>query len=61
MTSEIEHEYKNCNKIIFTDGISWYFLENQKIDIPENPVNLVDNTDNWNILKEKIANFINKN
>ena len=28
---------KKCNKIIFTDGISWYFLENQKIDIPENP------------------------
>ena len=60
-TSEIEHQYKNCNKIIFTDGISWYFLENQKIDIPENTVNLVDNPDNWNILKEKIANFINKN
>ena len=49
------------NKIIFTDGISWYFLEKQQIDVPENPVILVDNSGNWNILKDKIANFINRN
>lgn len=60
-TIEIEHEYKKCDKIIFTDGITWYFLENKKIDIPENPVILVDDPDNWNILKDKIENFINRN
>lgn len=58
---EIEHEYKKCDKIIFTDGISWYFLENQKIESPDNPIVLVENPDNWNILKDKIANFINRN
>lgn len=59
-TLQIEHEYEICNKIIFTDGISWYFLENQQIDNPKEPVNLVDNPENWNILKQKIANFIKK-
>ena len=60
-TPEIEHEFEKCDKIIFTDGISWYFLEKQQIDVPENPVILVDNSGNWNILKDKIANFINRN
>ena len=36
-TPEIEHEFEKCDKIIFTDGISWYFLEKQQIDVPENP------------------------
>lgn len=60
-TSEIEHEYENCNKIIFTDGISWYFLRKHQIDILEKPVNLIENPDNWDILKNKITNFVNEN
>ncbi len=60
-TSEIEHEFKNCRKIIFTDGLSWYFLEEHQSDIPENPVVLLDNPDDWNILKNKIAEFIKMN
>lgn len=57
-TSEIEHEFKNCDKIIYTDGIYWYFLEKQDIDSSEESVNIIDNPENWNILKRKIANFI---
>ena len=57
MTSEIKHEYENCNKIIFTDGISWYFLENDNNE-QEAPINLYDNNDNWKQLKTKISQFI---
>ena len=56
-TLEIEHEFENCDKIIFTDGISWYFLEKQK-NVQEVPLNLYSDDDNWERLKTKIAKFI---
>jgi hypothetical protein len=60
-TLEIEHQFKKCDKIIFTDGLSWYFLEKSQSRHQENPINLLDNNDNWNKLKIKITNFIKKN
>ena len=59
--NEIKHQQENCDKIIFTDGISWYFLEKQQSDITEKPINLIDNPDEWNNLKGKITNFIKSN
>lgn len=60
-TSEIEHEYINCNKIIFTDGITWYFIENQEqMDAPEKPIVIADNSNDWKELKDRIINFINQ-
>ena len=56
-TSEIDHEFENCDKIIFTDGISWYFLEKHK-NAQEDPINLYVDNDNWEQLKTKIAKFI---
>ena len=54
--SEIQHEFENCDKIIFTDGISWYFLKKDKEE-KKAPINLyVDN--NWEQLKIQIAKFI---
>ena len=60
-TTEIEHEFKNCDKIIFTDGLSWYFLEKHQTNSLEKPINLINNDDNWNILKTKITKFIEPN
>ena len=56
-TSEIEHEFENCDKIIFTDGISWYFLKKHK-DEQEAPINLYSDNDNWEQLKKQIIKFI---
>lgn len=57
MTSEIQHEFENCDKIIFTDGISWYFLEKHKNE-QELPINLYVDNEKWEQLKNKIAKFI---
>ena len=57
ITPEIEHEFENCDKIIFTDGISWYFLEKNK-NKQESPFNLYEGDDNWEQLKTKIKHFI---
>ena len=60
-TCEIEHEFEKCSKIIFTDGISWYFIKKDKIECPAEFVNLLDDNDHWDELKTKITNFIEKN
>lgn len=59
-TCEIEHEFKRCEKIIFTDGISWYFIKKDKMEYPEDFVNLLVDNNNWDELKTKITNFIEK-
>ena len=57
-TAEIEHEFENCKKIIFTDGLSWYFLE--KDENVQEPINLISDNENWNKLKSKITKFIDE-
>lgn len=40
--TELLHQFKLCENIIFTDGVTWYFLENEK-DIDEaEPIRLYD-------------------
>lgn len=68
-TPEIKHEFENCDRIIFTDGLTWYFMEKRQekseikrqINLLENPINSIDNNCKWNELKTEIANFIKKN
>lgn len=56
-TSEIEHEFGSCDKIIFTDGVSWYFLKKHKVE-PEAHINLYSDNKNWEQLKNQITKFI---
>lgn len=55
--SQIKHEFEKCDKIIYTDGVTWFFLKKNHKE-PEETINLIDNNDNWNVLKNKITNFI---
>lgn len=58
-TTEIKHEFLNCDKIIYTDGISWFFLIKNQDPTLDEPINLMDTNDNWDTLKNKIIEFIN--
>lgn len=62
---EIEHQFLNCNKIIFTDGFTWCFLERTHeeptkcIELIENEkISVKPNHNNWIKLKDTITDFI---
>lgn len=55
---ELMSQSKICPYIIFTDGITWFFItKKDELECIYEPVCLVD--DNWNELKDKIVEFIN--
>lgn len=56
-TLELEHEFINCDKIILTDGVCWYFLEKHKKN-PVLTINIYDEEESWGQLKIKITEFI---
>ena len=44
--TELLHQFKLCRNIIFTDGVTWYFLENEEDIDKAEPIRLYDSKNN---------------
>lgn len=51
--SELLHQFEYCKNIILTDGVTWYFLENEDDIEKATPINLYDSKNNCWKLNEK--------
>ena len=54
--TELLHQYKFCSSIIFTDGVTWYFLENKEDIDKAEPIRLYDSKNNcWKTNDEEYS------
>lgn len=54
--TELLHQFKLCSSIIFTDGVTWYFLENKEDIDKAEPIRLYDSKNNcWKTNDEEYS------